>query len=304
MVDESAVSPPLVDPPQPLLERPVIIIGAPRSGTSLLSWILQGHGALTLFEEPRLTWKYGNDAKSDMLRCADARPDVVRHIRNTFNRRMIKSSRRRMAEKTPSNALRLDFINAVFPDARFVHIMRHGVDSVLSIESYWGRHATGMGGQSARRLRERLAELNLSRLPHYGMEIMRRLAPAPLKGLVGQNIWGPRLPGIRGMLKEMETLEIACLQWRMCVETACRQGRRLPPDRYREWRLEDMSRDLIRSVLEFCELEEDPGVWAQFEARYDPALNQDRKRGEPGERTERILDLIEPTLKWLGYREG
>jgi len=287
-----------------LLARPVIIIGSPRSGTSLLSWILRGHGALMLFEEPRLTWKYGNDAKSDMLRREDARPEVVRNIRGAFHRRMVKSGRARMCEKTPSNALRLDFIDAVFPDARFVHILRNGVDSVLSIESYWNHHATGMGGRHAQRLHERLAELNPLRLPHYAAEFVRRVAPRPLRGLVGKNVWGPRIPGVRGLLKDLDVLDIACLQWRMCVETACTQGRRLPAGRYREWHLEDMSKDLILSVLYFCELDDDHGVWKEFETLYDPSQNQDRKRDASGDRIERILDWIDPTLQWLGYDES
>lgn len=284
-----------------VLARPIIILGAPRSGTTLLSGILRGHGALLLFEEPRLTWRYGNDRKSDMLRRADATPEIVHRIRETFRQRMMASGRTRMCEKTPSNALRLEFVNEVFPDARFIHIMRHGADSVLSIESFWDRHATGLGGGMPKRLYQRLGELSPKRLPHYAAEFIRRAAPGPLRPLVGQNVWGPRIPGVRGLLKDLDILDIACLQWRMCVEAACAQGRRLPPERYHEWHLEDMSKDLIRSVLSFCELEEDPGVWRAYDELYDPSQNQRRKRPLSGERGQRVFDWIGPTLQWLGY---
>ena len=67
-------------------------------------------------------------------------------------------------------------------------------------------------------LRQRLKEVQLRRLPHYAREAARRFAPKALTPMVGPNVWGPRLPGIEGLLKDLELLEVCALQWRTCVE--------------------------------------------------------------------------------------
>jgi len=209
-----------MNPADPL-HRPIVVIGAPRSGTSLLSELLGGHRDVLLLTEPRLTWKYGNDRKSDMLRAADARPEVIHHIRETFGKQVREAGKRRLVEKTPSNALRPAFVDRVLPDARFIHIIRDPVQSVLSIRSFWQNHASGFTIAPGR-VRQRLKEVQLRRLPHYAKEVVRRAAPKFMRGAVGQNVWGPRLPGIQEMLNQIDLLDICALQWRLCTELTAR----------------------------------------------------------------------------------
>ena len=116
-----------------LLERPIIVIGAPRSGTTMLSNVLSLHSSLGYVDEPRLVWRWKNDAKSDMLRPEDARPEVVAYIHAAFAKQVHEQGRTRLLEKTPSNALRMGFVDRVFPDAIYLHILRDGRDSVLGI---------------------------------------------------------------------------------------------------------------------------------------------------------------------------
>ncbi|MDQ6840024.1 MAG: sulfotransferase, partial [Actinomycetota bacterium] len=52
----------------PRVRQPVIVLGAPRSGTTLLASILSAHSQVTVVGEPRLVWRYGNDSRSDQLR--------------------------------------------------------------------------------------------------------------------------------------------------------------------------------------------------------------------------------------------
>ena len=250
----------------PQLERPIVVIGSPRSGTSLLGNLLGEHPRLAHADEPRLTWKYGNDAKSDMLRAADARPEVCRYIRRTFAKLVQDSGKERLLEKTPSNSLRMEFVQRVLPGCQFIHIIRDGVESVLSIREFWQRYARGMVKV---KMGQRLREINIRQAPHYFKEFIRRAMPHKLSGLVGQPVWGPRIPGLSGLLKDLSLLEVCCLQWRMSVECACHYGRQLPEDRYLECRLEDMSPELLESVLEFCQLPLTPEIHAGFEAHFD-----------------------------------
>lgn len=281
------------------LDAPIIVIGAPRSGTTILSRVLEAHPALALIGEPRLIWRHGNERKSDLLLLADARPEVVAHIRERFAQETIGQGKRRFVEKSPQNSLRVDFVNRVFPDAKIIHILRDGRDSTLSIHDHWNRFS---GGLPKRWLGQRLREVQWRRAPYYAKDLIRRALPKSLAPVVGPRLWGPRIPGLEQMVREMPLLEVCALQWRMCVEAGCHRGRLLPADRYMECRLEDFSPELVRKVLDFCALEDDAAVWAKYDERYDASRLGDRRsdRATPDE-IDRIMTWIEPTLRWLGY---
>jgi len=283
-----------------VLARPIIVIGAPRSGTSLLSETLGRHRDVRLFTEPRLTWRYGNDARSDMLSPAHARPEVIAYIRETFAEQVREAGKRRMLEKTPANALRPAFVDRVFPDCRFIHIIRDPIESVLAIRSFWDTKATGYNIAPGR-VRERLKEVKLRQLPHYGKEIVRRSAPKFMRGAVGRNVWGPRLPGIQQMLKEIDLLDICAMQWRMCTELTATFGRRLPADRYYECKLEELSHDHLKRMLAFAELDDDPAVHDYFTERFNPDRVGGRSDSADPADVERILELTEAARFWLGY---
>lgn len=280
----------------PLLHRPIIVIGAPRSGTTLLGNLLKHHPALAYLEEPRLTWRFGNDRKSDLLRPEDARPGVRKHIRMSFAKAVRDAGKQRLLEKTPSNALRLGFVEQVLPGCQFVHIIRDGTESVLSIRKYWQGHA---GGMKPHKIAERLREIDWRRAPHYFKEFLRRAMPRPLAGFVHQPVWGPRIPGIDSLVQELDLLEVCCLQWRMCVEMACQYGRQLPSERYFECRLEDISPELLEPILEFCQLDRAPEMSSAFDRVFDPALLTRRCSQADAQELETIRRWIEPTLRWL-----
>jgi hypothetical protein len=283
-----------------LLEKPIVVIGSPRSGTTLLGNLLGAHPLLAHVEEPRLTWRFGNDGKSDMLRPENARPEVCQHIRKTFANAVHKVGRERLVEKTPSNSLRMGFVDRVLPDSIFVHTIRDGVESVLSIRRYWQQHARGV---PKAKLLERLKEINLCRAPYYLKEFVRRVMPKTCAGLVGQPVWGPRIPGIDELLKDLDLLEVCCLQWRMCVEQACHYGRQLPPGRYMECRLEEMSPDLLKSVLDFCQLKPTSEVLMGFQEMFDEGSITHRSSDADPRDLEIIHRWIGPTMGWLNQTQ-
>lgn len=284
-----------------LLERPIIVLGSPRSGTTFLGQLISRHRDVKYCVEPRLTWKYGNDGKSDFLTVDDARPNVVEHIRRSFANMVREEGRTRLAEKTPSNSIRPEFVEKVFPDARYIHIIRNGVDSALSIRSFWEGATHGIKRVASGRMSQRRAELQWWRVPYYWREILRRFAPAILKPYLGQNHWGPRLPGMEQMVRDVGLMGVCCMQWRMCVELSCQFGRQLPADRYFECRLEDLTVDTVRDLLAFARLDDDPQVIEHFEQSYNPNLSGGRKSAADPEQVAEILRWIEPTMRWLGY---
>lgn len=282
--------------------KPVIILGAPRSGTSVLGRILECHPDFVHIKEPRLTWKFGNDGKSDLLKAIDARPDVKKHIIQKFES-FIEKPEQRLLEKTPSNSLRVDFIKEIFPDAKFVHIIRNGYDSVLSIRNYWNGFTSGLSynriGSKNSILKDRMQEIHWRQVPYYVGELMGRVASKV--GLPSTVLWGPRLPAMKEMRAQMDLLEVCALQWRFCVELACQDGRKLPSSNYYEVKLEELNIENLKEIIDFLELSDAESIIKHYQKNFQADKSGKRRKDGNEADMEVIRRYIEPTMQWLGY---
>ena len=285
----------MVDSDDTLLRKPIIIIGAPRSGTTMLTRIFGQHPGLALLIEPRLTWRHGNHGKSDMLQPQDARPEVCRYIRRQFARTVRTKGGQRLVEKHPSNSLRMGFVDRIFPDCKFIHTIRDGRDAVLGMRDMWQNKSRGLRPDQ---VRHRIREVRLRQVPYYAKEFIHRLLP---RRAARANLWGPRIPGIEHMRRELDILDICCLQWRMCVELACQYGRNLTPDRYMEYRIEEFTPAVLERIIKFCELDHCPQMMEFFRADFDPEKPGARSRAADPADLDHIQRWIEPTRRWLRY---
>jgi Sulfotransferase family len=275
--------------------RPVILLGAPRSGTSLLADILGSHPDVALLREPRLVWRYGNDGRSDQLGPQHATPKVVEHIHRCFAAVLTEQGADRIVEKTPANSVRPRFVEAVFPDARYVHITRNGWATVPAIRSFWERRGTGLDRRQLRKARRRFSEASLRQVPHYALEAARRVTGSRRTAL-----YGPRLAGMQDVLDELGLLEAAAQQWRTCVDQVTVFGRDVGPGRYTEIQLETLDLKVLESVLDFCDLSRSPQVLDRFTERYRLEEGTSRQPLSASEEAV-IAPYVEPANAWLGY---
>jgi hypothetical protein len=135
----------------PLFDRPVFIVSPPRSGSTLLFETLAGapglfttggenHAAIETI--PGLQLRH-RDFDSNRLQAADATPEVVRELRARFLDKSrdrdgrAPAGRFRLLEKTPKNALRIPFLMAAFPEARFVYLYRDPRQVIASMIDAW-----------------------------------------------------------------------------------------------------------------------------------------------------------------------
>lgn len=284
-------------PDDELLRRPIVILGAPRSGTTLISQLLKHHPRLYLANEPRILWKFGNDRRSDLLAPEHATEPVRAEIRRRLAGEVRDAGRTRLVEKTPSNSLRAPFVDRVLPGAVYINMMRDGRQSVLSIREFWRNHAAGV--PSSKLLWQRIKELRPRQAPHYAKEFVRRVAGKLSPGLAGVPVWGPRVPGIEDWARDRDLLAVAALQWRTCVEIACADGRRLPEDRYTECRLEEFDEAELGRLMAFCGLEPSSEVSAAFQAKFDKKAPSGRSQNASAEDLARVDELVAPTNAWL-----
>jgi hypothetical protein len=160
-----------------MTERPPFpfIVGSGRSGTTLLRLMLEQHPDLAIppesyfpismrHREPRYTSEGGFDLdrySQDLLanvrfrtwELDDAvvrarlsgvdRIDWAEAVRRTFSLYAEREGKPRYGDKTPWFIMRVDELSALFPEARFVHLIRDGRDVALSIHDMsWGPSRT------------------------------------------------------------------------------------------------------------------------------------------------------------------
>ncbi len=110
---------------------PILILGLPRSGTTLVEQILSSHpemeagGELSFWSERGAAWEAaGMPGEPSFLRPVAAEyRDILRHIGGT----------RRVTDKMPLNLLWAGLISLALPDAVIVHCARSPIDTALSI---------------------------------------------------------------------------------------------------------------------------------------------------------------------------
>lgn len=127
--------------PIPNVRAPIFIIGCGRSGTTLLGELFAAHPAVTYRYEPYHLWA-AMEPLTDFLQlysrgehhCLLGADSVTATARRRFRRLMSVPPGFTFVEKSPINALRIGYLDALAPEARFVHIVRDGVDVTRSIE--------------------------------------------------------------------------------------------------------------------------------------------------------------------------
>jgi hypothetical protein len=265
-------------------ERPFFVVGCPRSGTTLVRTILDGHSRLSIPPEshfvlaltrrglrgaatlddilahPQLAaWDVDEEAlRHSVERAAPASyPELVSAV---FDWYAASQGKPRWGDKTPGYVSYLGQLLKVFPDAQFVHVLRDGRDAVASLS---------------------------------------------------EQAWGPKRP------------VVGALWWRRKVGAGRRAGARMGPDRYLELRLEDLIADPEREVGDLCAFlgeEFEPGM-LDFPARARSLFAEDdvvttrvRQPLAPGVRDWRagmsvreqraVEALCHRQLERLGYEAG
>lgn len=149
-------------PPMPF------VIGAPRSGTTLLRFMLDAHSQLAIppetgffsrakaleeshadaaafleqithFPESLPAWgDYGLDREAVWSELEAIEPFTIAAGFRTFYRMYArKFGKNRWGDKTPLHSRHVATIRHVLPEARFIHIIRDGRDAALSLREMW-----------------------------------------------------------------------------------------------------------------------------------------------------------------------
>lgn len=144
-----------------------IIVGAPRSGTTLLRFMLDAHPSLAIPPEtgflPVVAAHPDTTSPGELYRTITAHPpgspawgdfgidaevyesclrqipafSVGEGVRTFYRMYAAKHRKIRYGDKTPMYCLHMPAIQALLPEAHFIHIIRDGRDVALSLRKMW-----------------------------------------------------------------------------------------------------------------------------------------------------------------------
>lgn len=269
------------------LDRPIFIIGAPRSGSSLLFNVLRTSSRLAHWPgEAHEVWEADYHPAlrgwdSNALDATDVTPEAAARIRRSFV--LLTGSHRRMIGKTPRNSLRVPFVDALFPDARFVFLRRDGLDNVNSLINAW-------------------------RTPRY--KTYRLPEPHSIPGV--DPLWWKFVLYPEWRADSRGPLEVVCAQqWKVCNDGALEAAAAMSSDRWIEVSYEDFIERPVEEtgrMMELLELPYEQRVRDTAAAARRTPINivtppeRGKWRRENPQEIAAILPLIAPTMAALGYR--
>ncbi len=275
-------------------DRPVVLVAAPRSGSTLLFetlsrstdfWTIGGesHG---VFESIRQFNPQLGTSDSNALSAADATPEIVSQIRSSFFNQLRNSqgaryrgrpgpvnAAPRFLEKTPKNALRISLLNEVFPDALFVYLYRNPRENISSMIDAWqsGRFVT-------------------------------------YRNLPGRSTpWSLLLPPGWQQHRDSSVARIAAFQWKAANTAILQELLKLGQDR---WTTVSYGQQVhapaetVRRLCEFCDVSAD-GILASLSAgglkpsRYTLTLPQPEKWRKNASALREVLPDVADTVQFI-----
>jgi Sulfotransferase family len=268
------------------VREPIFIIGAPRSGTSLLYSILRASSSLANWPgEAHEVWEVDYHPalrgwESNELSADDVTSPAAERIRRRFF--LAVGGKHRLIDKTPRNSLRVPFVHALFPDASYIFLRRDGRDNVNSLINAW-------------------------RTPRY--RTYKLAEPHSIPG-VDPHWWKFVLyPGWQGDTKG--PLELVCAkQWVASNEGALEASSSIDPSRWIDVGYEDLvarPESEVDRILGALDLPYEDKVRERAASIPVTPINvvtapeRGKWRKENPQEIESVLWLIEPTMRKLGY---
>ncbi len=129
------------------VEKPIFILGTGRSGTTILGILMSIHKDVGFLNEPKAIWhsinrhedligSYSIDDASYFLDADDADEKQKKSIHKIYGAYLRTIFSQRVVDKYPELIFRIPYVRALFPDAKFLFLVRNGWDTCGSIK-YW-----------------------------------------------------------------------------------------------------------------------------------------------------------------------
>lgn len=256
------------------------------------------HPEVESWYEPRTIWVYADPGRRhDRFDETDAQPRVVNYIRGRFLRYQREHENARIMEKTPSNLLRIPYVHAIFPEARYLYLVREPLANISSSELMWHTPV------HLNKVRRRLKETPKSQLHYYAARYVVDHSRIKILRKSHLSVWGVRYPGIYEDIKRMKVEEVIAKQWVECSRQARIDLERLEPGTVLYMRYEDFVAsplDSFATVLAHFDLDMTPEIEKALRNDVD-AGRQDKWKRLDADVIRRALPILRDEMERHGY---
>jgi hypothetical protein len=279
--------------------QPVFLIGAARSGTRLIRDLIALHPQIDRVPyDVNYIWRLGNEKLPHDALAVD---DLTSKIQARIKKRIQGFSKGSpfLIEKTVSNSLRIPFVEAVFPQAVYIHLFRNGWDVTESAYRKWS------SPRSWNYILKKALQYPLLDAPGYAFDYANTVLKQSL-GLADprRGTWGPRYPGIQNDMINRSLLEVCAIQWASSVNYALDGINQVHPKRVITIRYEMFVRQPLQHLEDIAGfLGIDGGLYAQLlePSRVTFAYVGKGKRSLTAEQQIMVAPHIQSTLELLEY---
>jgi len=212
------------------------------------------HPDIGFLNEPKLMWNiafpfedlvgsYSADPAKLFLNAADADHDGGQRLTAMYSHYLNFTGNSRVLDKYPELVFRIPFVKAIFPDARFVFIVRRGENTCQSV-SNWSRDHQTVDSDSA------------TATDWWGLDNRK------WQILVEQGVRND--PALQVRAQEISAFtrqsDMAAIEWILAMKTGLAEHSKAPESmhllRYED--LTDNPRETLGGILDFCGLADDP----------------------------------------------
>ena len=288
-----------------LSAQPVVIVGAGRSGTNMLRDVLTRLQGVDTWpcDEINYIWRHGNrDYDTDEFSVEHATPGISKFIRTQFSSIIRKQGlldhadgERYIIEKTCANSLRVPFVDAVLPEAKYVFLVRDGRDVIASARKRW------QAPLNIPYLLSKSKYVPKSDLYYYASRYLVNRLSKTASTNKALSVWGPKFEGMEEMSAQ-ESLDYVCArQWVRCVESSQSAFQKMDKSKVISIRYEEFVSnpvDVLASIAQFIAFRHDS---ADLELACSEVRTESVGKGQADALEQALLDVMLPTLTRHGY---
>lgn len=277
----------------PVLKRvksPIYIVGMGRSGTTILGVLLSMHKDIGFLNEPKALWhsiypeedvigNYSRGPARYRLFISDAASDVIRNAHRVFGAYLCATASSRLVDKYPEMLFRVPFVRTIFPDAKFVFLMRNGWDVCASID-LWSKR---LGKQRDGEIHNWWGVNNRK----WNIMVAELIKPDPKLAQL--------LPCIDSGLSH---LDMSAIEWIVTMREGMKL-KKLYPDLIYPIKYEELAQDprnVLRNLISYCELRDDEQFFRYAVQVMRPVINK-----KPLGLHSLIQPLFKKTMDEAGY---
>ena len=273
--------------------KPVFIVGTGRSGTTILGAVLSMHRAVGFLNEPKALWhviypeedvigNYTAGPALYRLHADHVAPQTRQTAHRLYSLYLALTFSQRVVDKYPELIFRIPFVRSIFPDAKFVFLVRNGWDTCHSIEQWSMRLGVQKRGEV-----------------HDWWGLNRRKWNFMIDQLVNED---EAFHQIKDVIPSFsQHTDMAAVEWVVTMREGLRQMK-THGDCIRMLRFEDLAtnpRRRLQDLLKFCDLSPDETFFRYAERTLRPTAPHPQ-----GELHHAIHPLFEETMRDLGYGQS